>query len=130
MLLIFTSDELERIVASYSSKAPKIEFLEENHLKIKISGMSVSLFLEDVQPRKISFIYKMSPMVNFFVDKFVNFDKPGIIWDKESGRISIDFAQLIQDKNINQFYIKQLLFDKEKMVLSFDMNNKEEIKNA
>lgn len=127
MLLVLSREELERLVTKYSTKRPKIEFLGENSLKIKISGVSISLFLEEVLPRKLSFIYKMSSFVNFFVDKFVNLEKPGIVLDKESARISIDFEQLVQDKNLAQFYIKQLLIDTEKLVLSFDMSEMPEV---
>lgn len=130
MLLVFTSDELERIVENYSTKRPKIEFLGDNQLKLKISGMSISLFLKEVKPRKLSFIYKMGSIVNFFVEKFVDFDKPGIIWDKEFEQITIDFDQLIQDEKLDGFYIRQLLFDTGKMVLDFDLKEIEEIRKS
>lgn len=122
MLLVLSPEELEKLVTKYSTKRPKIEFLGENSLKIKISGISISLFLEEVLPKKLSFIYKMSSLVNFFVNKFVNLNNPGIVWDKESEKISFDFEELIQDKNLAQFYIKQFIIDTEKMVLSFDLN--------
>lgn len=127
MLLVLSPEELEKLVTKYSTKRPKIEFLGENSLKIKISGISISLFLEEVLPKKLSFIYKMSSLVNFFVNKFVNLNNPGIVWDKESEKISIDFEELIQDKNLAQFYIKQFIIDAEKMVLSFDLNEIPEV---
>jgi len=130
MLLVLKSEELERIVENYSTKRPKIEFQGENQLSIKISGMSISLYLKEVMPRRISFIYKMGSIVNFFVEKFVNLDKPGIIWDKESTSITIDFDQLIQDDKLNGFYIRNLLFDKGKMVLDFNIKEGIGFKNA
>lgn len=130
MLLVFTSEELERIVVKYSTKRPKIEFLGENQLRIKISGMRISLFLREVLPRKISFIYKMGSIVNFFAEKFVNLSKPGIMWDKESKLINIDLDLLDQDVKLSDFYIRQLIFDTKKMVIDFDLKDSEETKKA
>ncbi|WP_296702293.1 hypothetical protein [Algoriphagus sp.] len=127
MLLVFTSEELERIIEKYSSKSVKIEFLGDNRLKLKKSGMSISLFLNDVKPRKLSFIYKMGSIVNFLVDKFLSFEKSGIIWNKETKQIDIDLDQLIQDEKLNGFYIRQLILDTEKMILDFDLKENGEV---
>ncbi|MBB6324672.1 hypothetical protein FHS59_000287 [Algoriphagus iocasae] len=124
MLLVFTSKELERIVEEFSKKSPKIEFLGGNRVKIKQSGISISLFLTEVRPRQLTFLYKMSSVVHFFVGKFVELDRPGIIWNKEENKISLDLDQLVQDKKLENFYIRQLLFDTEKMVVDFDLKEK------
>ena len=121
MLLVFTSKELERIVEEFSKKSPKIEFLGNNRVKIKQSGISISLFLTEVRPRQLTFLYKMSSVVHFFVGKFVELDRPGINWNKEENKISLDLDQLVQDKKLENFYIRQLLFDTEKMVVDFDL---------
>jgi hypothetical protein len=125
MLLVFTSKEVERIIGNFSNKRPKIEFLGDNKLKIKISGISISLFLQDVKPKKLSFLYKMNSIVNFFTGKFMNLDKPGIIWDKKSDLISIDLEQFVQEDKLRGFFIRQLLFDTEKMILDFDLKENE-----
>ncbi len=130
MLLVFTSKEVERIIGNFSNKRPKIEFLEKNQLKIKISGITISLFLHEVKPKKLSFIYKMNSLVNFFTEKFMNLDKPGITWDKKADLISIDLEQLIQDEKLSGFFIKQLLFDTGKMILDFDLNESKEIQKS
>lgn len=121
MLLVFTSKELERIIEEFSKKSPKIEFLGDNRVKIKQSGISISLILTEVQPRQLTFLYKMSSVVHFFVGKFVELDRPGIKWNKEENKISLDLDQLVQDKKLENFYIRQLLFDTEKMVVDFDL---------
>lgn len=123
MLLVLSSDELERLVKKYSAKSPKIEFLGDNSFKIKISGISISLFLEKVLPRKLSFIYKMNSVVNFFVEKFLDLEKPGILWDKEEERIELDFDQLISKDKIEDFNIHQLLIDQDKMILDFELKD-------
>ncbi|MBN3582765.1 hypothetical protein JYB64_10255 [Algoriphagus aestuarii] len=121
MLLVFTSNELERIVEEFSKKSPKIDFLGNNRVKIKQSGISITLFLTEVQPRKLIFLYKMSSVVHFFVRKFVDLDRPGISWNQKENKITLDLDQLIQDKKLENFYIRQLLFDMEKMVVDFDL---------
>lgn len=130
MLLVFTSEELERIIENFSSKSVKIEFLGDNQLKLKKSGMSISLFLNEVKSKKLSFIYKTSSIVNFLVNKFVNLEKPGIIWNRDSKLIDIDLDQLIQDDKLKGFYIRQLIFDTDKMIIDFDLKESGEIQKA
>ncbi|MEN2281405.1 hypothetical protein AAGF08_04640 [Algoriphagus sp. SE2] len=130
MLLVFTSEELEKILRNFSPKSINVEFLGRNQLKLKKSGVSISLFLNKVEPRKISFIYKMGSVVNFLVDKFVNLDKPGIILDKESKQLDVDLDQLIQDEKLKGFYIRQLIFDTEKMIVDFDLKESGEIRKT
>lgn len=129
MLLVFTSEELERLVVNFSAKKPSIEFIGNNQLKVKVSQVSVKLSLEEVQPRRLTFSYKLNAFVNFFADRFVNFDKPGIIWDKESDRIHIDFDQMPQGEKLNNFFLRQMIIDNQKMIIDFDLYQRVENKS-
>jgi hypothetical protein len=128
MLLVFTSDELERLAGNFSAKKPSIEFLGDNQLKVKISKVSIKLSLEEVQPRRLTFSYKMNAVVNFFADRFVSLNKPGIIWDKESDRIHIDFDRMHQEEKLKNFFLRQLIIDNQKMIVEFDLYQKVEDK--
>ncbi len=121
MLLVFTSEELERLAQNFSTKRPRIEFLGKNQLKVKMSKVGLTLFLEKVQPRKISFLYKMNSIVNFFAEKFVKLDKPGIHWDKESNRIELDLDLLLQDEKLKHFHLRQLIIDEEKLIIELEV---------
>ena len=121
MLLVFTSQELEKLIKKFSSKSPEIQFLGENRIKLKMSGVKITLFLNEVSPRQVSFVYKMGAIVNFLAEKFIKLDKPGIIWDKESSLILIDLDQMDLKGPLQDFYINQLIFDEKKMILDFDM---------
>jgi hypothetical protein len=121
MLLVFTSDELERLAEKFSGKKLEIEFLGTNQFKVKASNVSVKIFLEEVQPRRLTFSYKMNAVVNFFAERFVNLDKPGIIWDKQSDKFHLDFDQMPQDEKTKDFYIKQMIIDDQKMIIDFDL---------
>ena len=121
MLLVFTSQELEKLIKKFSSKSPEIQFLGENRIKLKMSGVKITLFLNEVSPRQVSFVYKMGAIVNFLAEKFIKLDKPGIIWDKESSQIQIDLDQIDQKGLLQDFYIRQLIFDEKKMILEFDI---------
>ena len=96
MLLVFTSDELERLAKRFSAKKPSIEFLGTNRLRVKVSSVNIKLFLEDVQPRRLTFSYKINAFINFFAERFVKFDKPGLVWEKELDRIHLDFDKMPQ----------------------------------
>ena len=121
MLLVFTSQELEKLIKKFSSKSPEIQFLGENRIKLKMSGVKITLFLNEVSPRQVSFVYKMGAIVNFLAEKFIKLDKPGIIWDKESSLILIDLDQMDLKGPLQDFYINQLIFDEKKMILEFDI---------
>jgi len=126
MLLVFTADELERLAGNFSSKKLLIEFLGSNQLKIKVSQISIKLTLEDVQPRKLVFKYKLNSVINFFAERFVNLDKPGLTWDKESNQIQLDLDQLPRDNKLKDFFIRQFIIDEQKMIIDFDQFQKVE----
>lgn len=86
-----------------------------------MSGVKITLFLNEVSPRQVSFVYKMGAIVNFLAEKFIKMDKPGIVWDKESSQIRIDLDQIDQKGLLQDFYIRQLIFDEKKMILEFDI---------
>lgn len=121
MILVFTSDELERIARKFSAKKPSVEFPGNNQLKIKVSGMNIKLLLEEVQPRKLTFSYRLNAFVNFFAERFVRLDKPGLIWEKEFNRIHLDFDQMPQDEKTKDFFFKQLIIDEHKFIVDFDL---------
>lgn len=121
MLLVFTSDELERLARRFSAKKPSIEFLGTNRLRVKVSRLNIKLFLEDVQPRRLTFSYKMNAFVNFFAERFVKFEKPGLIWEKETNLIHLDLDQMPQDDKTKDFFIRQLIIDDQKMIIEFDL---------
>ncbi|MBN7815269.1 hypothetical protein [Algoriphagus pacificus] len=126
MLLVFTSQELEKLVKKFSSKSPEIQFLGENRIKLKMSGVKITLFLNEVSPRQVSFVYKMGAIVNFLAEKFIKLDKPGIFWNKESSLILIDLDHMDLKGPLQDFYIRQLIFDEKKMILEFDMKEESE----
>jgi hypothetical protein len=120
MLLVFTSDELERLAEKFSAKKPSIEFLGNNQVRVKASSVSIKLFLEEVQPRRLTFSYKMNVIIKFFAEQFISLDKPGLIWEKEADRFHLDFDQMPQDDKIKDFFIKQMIIDDQKMIIDFD----------
>lgn len=120
MLLVFTSDELERLAEKFSAKKTSITFLGKNQLRVKASSVGITLFLEEVQPRRLTFSYKMNLIIKFFTDLFITLDKPGLIWDKEGDKFHLDFDQMPQDDKIKDFFIKQLIIDDQKMIIDFD----------
>jgi len=124
MLLVFTADELERLVGNLPFKKLSIEFLGSNQLKIKVSRISIKLTLEDVHPRKLVFSYKMNSVINFFAERFVNLNKPGLIWNKESNQIQLDLDQMLQENKLKEFFIRQLIIDDQKMIIDFDQFQK------
>jgi hypothetical protein len=121
MLLVFTSDELERLARRFSAKKPSIEFLGNNQLKIKVSRMNIKLLLEEVQPRRLTFSYKMNALIHFFAERFMNLDKPGLIWEKGLDRIHLDFDQMPQDDKTKDFFFRQLIIDEQKLIVDFDL---------
>ncbi len=124
MLLVFTSEELERLVENFSGKRIKIEMAGDNKLKVSKSLVNVSLFLEKVEPKKISMLYKMNSITNFFANRFVKLAQPGIQWDKEENRLEINLDELIPDEKLKNFYIRQLLITDQKMIIEFDISSK------
>jgi len=124
MILVFTADELERLAGNFSAKKPSIEFLGDNQLKVKVAQVSIKLALKEVQPRRLIFTYKMNAVINFFADRFVNFNKPGINLDKESDQIHIDFDQMPQPEKLANFFLRQLIIDDQKMIIDFDIFEK------
>jgi hypothetical protein len=121
MLLVFTSDELERLAKRFSAKKFSIEFIGGNQLKVKVSPLSIKLLLEEVQPRRLTFSYKMNALISFFAERFMHLDKPGLIWDKESDRIHLDLDKMPQDDKTKDFFIRQLIIDDQKMIIEFDL---------
>ncbi|MDN3205583.1 hypothetical protein [Algoriphagus sediminis] len=119
MLLVITQGELENLIRNFSKKKIRIEFLGENQLKLKTSGVSLLLFLVEVKPRQVSFAYKMNTVVNFFVEKFLKLDKPGISWDRDQLQIKIDLDQVFLDDKSKDIYLRQLVMDEEKMIIDF-----------
>lgn len=122
MLLVFTSDELERLAKKFSAKKTSIEFLGNNQFKIKVSQFNIKILLEDVQPRKLTFSYKMNALISFFVERFMNLKKPGLIWEKEADRIHLDFDQMLQNNKTIKFFFKQITIDKQKLTIDFDVD--------
>jgi len=126
MLLVFTSDELERLAKRFSARKLSIEFIGGNQLKVKVSQLSIKLLLEEVQPRRLTFSFKMNALISFFADRFIHLEKPGLIWDKESDRIHLDFDKMPQDDKTKDFFIRQLIIDDKKMIIEFDLYQKPE----
>ena len=124
MLLVFTADELERLAGNILAKKPTFEFLGANQLKVKISRISVKLLLKDVQPRKLTFSYKINAFINFFAERLINLNKPGLIWDKELSLIHFDLDQIPQDEKFKNLFLRQLIIDDQKMIIDFDQIQK------
>lgn len=121
MLIVFTQDEVQRLIQNFSKKKIKVGFPGENQLTLKLSGVKLHLFLSEVRPKKVTFIYKLNSLVNFILEKFLDLDKPGILWDKEVNTITIDLNQFLRDEKVKNFFLKQLLVDDSKMVMDFDL---------
>jgi len=121
MLLVFTSDELERLVKKFSAKKPRIEFVGGNQLKVKVSQVSIKLLLEEVRPRRLTFSYKMNALIHFFAERFMHLDKPGLIWEKELYRIHLDLDKMPQDDKTKDFFFKQMIIDEQKLIVDFDL---------
>ncbi len=121
MLLVFTSDELERLVNFFLAKKPRIEFIGDNQLKVKVSQVSITLLLEEVQPRRLTFSYKMNALISFFAEKFMHLNKPGLVWEKELDRIHLDFDKMPQDDKIKDFFLRQMIIDEQKLIIDFDL---------
>jgi hypothetical protein len=121
MLLVFTSDELERLAKRFSAKKPSIEFLGTNRLRVKASSVNIKLFLEDVQPRRLTFSYKINAFINFFAERFVKFERPGLIWEKETNLIHLDLDQMPQDDKTKDFFFRQIIIDEQKLIVDFDL---------
>lgn len=121
MLLVLTSEELERLARRFSAKKLSIDFLGQNQLKVKVSRVSIKLLLEEVEPRKITFSYHMNAIINFFAARFVDLDKPGLTWDKEFSKIHLDFDQMPEDDKTKDFFLRQLIIDDQKMIIDFDL---------
>lgn len=126
MLIVFTQDEVQRLIQNFSKKKIKVDFLVENQLTLKLSGVKLHLFLTEVRPKRVTFIYKMNSVVNFILDKFLDLDKPGILWDKEADTIGIDLNQFLKDEKMSDFFLRQLLIDESKMILDFDLAESKE----
>lgn len=126
MLIVFTQDEVQRLIQNFSKKKIKVDFLVENQLTLKLSGVKLHLFLTEVRPKRVTFIYKMNSVVNFILDKFFDLDKPGILWDKEADTIGIDLNQFLKDERMSDFFLRQLLIDESKMILDFDLAESKE----
>jgi hypothetical protein len=121
MLLIFTSDELERLAWNFSAEKPRIEFIGDNQLKLKVSQVSIKLLLEEVQPRRLTFSYRMNALISFFAERFMHLDKPGLVWEKELDRIHLDFDKMPQDDKIKDFFLRQMIIDEQKLIIDFDL---------
>ena len=121
MLLVFTQDEVQRLIQNFSKKKIKVDFPGENQLTLRHSGVKLHLFLTEVRPKGVTFIYKMNSVVNFILDKFLDLDKPGILWDKEADTIGIDLNQFLKDEKMSDFFLRQLLIDETKMIVAFDL---------
>ena len=128
MLLVITSEELERLIDKFSAKRLSIELLGANQLKVKVSQVSIRLSLEEVLPRGLVFSYKLNAIVNFLAEQFVNLKIPGVLWDKKTDRIHIDFDQIPQKEKLKDFVLRQLILDDQKIIVDFELNQKMEDK--
>ncbi|MHA7130189.1 hypothetical protein [Algoriphagus namhaensis] len=126
MLLVLTQEETQQLIQNQSKKKIKVDFPGENQLTLKYSGVKVNLFLSEVRPKQVTFIYKVNSVVNFLLDKFLNLDKPGIFWDKEADTITLDLKQIGRGEQLDPVYLKQMLIDDGKLILDFDLVAAEE----
>ena len=90
--------------------------------------MSIRLSLEEVLPRGLVFSYKLNAIVNFLAEQFVNLKIPGVLWDKKTDRIHIDFDQIPQKEKLKDFVLRQLILDDQKIIVDFELNQKIEDK--
>ncbi len=120
MPLVFTSDELERLAKIFLTKKPRVEFIGDNQLKVNVSQLSITLLLEEVQPRRLTFSYKMNALISFFAEKFRHLNKPGLVWEKELDRIHLYFDKMPQDDKIKDFFLRQMIIDEQKLIIDFD----------
>lgn len=124
MLLVLASDELQGLIQNFSKRKIKVEYLSDNQLKLKFSGMTVSLFLSEVRPKSVSFIYKMNSFVSFLLEKVVAIDRPGITLDKEENKIELDLNQILKGEKAQAFYLKRFLMDDGKIIIDFQLEEK------
>lgn len=118
MRIDLTALELEKLIEVFGRKKVKIEFLEADKFKVSVSLISITLFIHEVLPMRLTFMYKMNGLIHFIGSKLIDLEQEGIEWDKKEKIITIyPFTLGPSNPALETFYIKSFNTTTEKMSL-------------
>ncbi len=116
MRIELTALELEKLIEVFGQKKVKIEFLDTDKIKVSVSLISITLFIHEVLPLRLTLFYQMNGLVHFIGSRLINLDREGIEWNKKEKSITVyPFSLGPPNPALETFYLKSLNSSSEKL---------------